>query len=161
MVMTWKKPIDPLLFSLVCRDCGIEKTFDNLVPDRRTLVGYREQCLDCAEEKKANQKFSSMNRKEYDSKRVRKRTLQRTYGLTELEYEELLEFQGYACEICGIDIDTYGSNFPVDHDHSSGSTRGLLCGLCNRGLGQFKDSKELLAKAIDYLNSPPAFRMKG
>lgn len=39
----------------------------------------------------------------------------------------------------------------VDHCHASGKIRGLLCDLCNRGIGHFNDSVELLYKAIKYL----------
>lgn len=40
----------------------------------------------------------------------------------------------------------------IDHDHKTGIIRGLLCGLCNMGLGSFRDNPEHLASAILYLN---------
>jgi hypothetical protein len=39
----------------------------------------------------------------------------------------------------------------VDHNHSSGKVRGLLCNRCNRAIGMFEDSPELLLSAISYL----------
>jgi hypothetical protein len=39
----------------------------------------------------------------------------------------------------------------IDHDHTTGEVRGLLCPTCNAGLGHFKDSPELLLKAALYL----------
>lgn len=50
------------------------------------------------------------------------------------------------CEICGS-IDCLA----VDHDHDTGSVRGRLCHFCNRALGFFKDSPELVQKAAEYL----------
>lgn len=39
----------------------------------------------------------------------------------------------------------------MDHDHTTGKIRGLLCFGCNTGLGKFKDSIVILNKAINYL----------
>jgi hypothetical protein len=53
------------------------------------------------------------------------------------------------CWICG-NLDT---RICLDHDHKTGKIRGLLCNNCNRSLGLFKDSVDLLKKAIEYLGS--------
>lgn len=65
------------------------------------------------------------------------------YGLT---VDELMLLDiGTTCDLCGARAQH------VDHDHASGRTRGFLCGACNMGLGQFKDSPSLLRKAAAYL----------
>ena len=56
------------------------------------------------------------------------------------------------CDICGTDSPGFGrKNFCIDHNHSTGSVRGMLCQKCNIGIGNFNDSPELLNKAIRYL----------
>ena len=76
----------------------------------------------------------------------RKWRLKRRYGLTPEMVEGLLLLQGGICIVCRED-----PAIVVDHDHKTGRPRGLLCGLCNLGLGAFKDSPERLLKAIRYL----------
>jgi hypothetical protein len=67
---------------------------------------------------------------------------------------ELRAAQESRCAICGVH-EAYAprKRLAVDHDHRTGAIRGLLCGNCNVGLGQFKDSPELLAAASRYLEA--------
>lgn len=59
------------------------------------------------------------------------------------------------CKICGREILLFGESkhrtAHVDHDHSTGKVRGLLCQECNTGFGKFRDNTEYLANAIKYL----------
>ena len=64
----------------------------------------------------------------------------------------LIAAQGNRCAICGCrGEDAARKVLALDHDHATGRIRGMLCLHCNSGLGQFKDSPELLAAAIRYL----------
>jgi len=69
----------------------------------------------------------------------RDKHLTRAYGITLDKYNVILAKQGGCCAICRTDDPGRGSrgSFPVDHDHETGETRGLLCMHCNRGLGHF------------------------
>lgn len=70
-------------------------------------------------------------------------------GLEEGAYLELFAKQGGRCAICTATPKK--KRFAIDHDHATGTVRGLLCDNCNNGLGRFGDSPELLATARDYL----------
>lgn len=77
--------------------------------------------------------------------------LRRDYGISLVEYDEMLEAQGGGCAICGKTPEENRRRLAVDHDHETGEVRGLLCIRCNHGLGNFLDSSELLRSAIQYL----------
>lgn len=66
------------------------------------------------------------------------------------DYEKLLEAQGGVCAICGIPP-TPKRALCVDHCHSTGKVRGLLCTKCNRTLGQYGDNPVLLRRMAQYL----------
>jgi hypothetical protein len=69
------------------------------------------------------------------------------YGLTYEAFESMLAAQSGQCALCAKPM------FPphVDHDHVTGKIRSLLCGLCNRGLGHFKDDPAVLTAAAAYV----------
>lgn|SRR6185437_1986870 len=77
----------------------------------------------------------------------RRRLLKRHYNMTLEEYDILVAQQNGRCLIC----DQPDSLLNVDHCHESGRVRGLLCRLCNAGLGSFKDDPVRLQSAINYL----------
>lgn len=70
------------------------------------------------------------------------------YGLSLKQYEQMLSDQNGVCAICSGKT---SRRLAVDHDHQTGRVRGLLCGRCNAGLGQFKENPLMLHKAIRYL----------
>ena len=86
----------------------------------------------------------------------RRSKLKNKYGVTLEQYDAMLAAQGGVCAICGTSEPkgkrgAFGPTFSVDHCHTTGKIRGLLCGLCNPALGAFGDSVERLRAAISYL----------
>tara|TARA_Y100000310_G_scaffold239682_1_gene243385 strand:+ start:21471 stop:21884 length:414 start_codon:yes stop_codon:yes gene_type:complete len=73
------------------------------------------------------------------------------YGITIEQYDKMYAEQDGKCLICKKECRTY-DKLTVDHDHSTGEFRGLLCSVCNRGLGMFYDNTKLLEQAIKYLD---------
>jgi hypothetical protein len=74
----------------------------------------------------------------------------RSYGLDAADYLRLHRDQGGRCAICG----TMPEKLFIDHDHASGYVRGLLCTQCNVGIGMFKEDRERLRAAIEYIGRP-------
>jgi hypothetical protein len=84
--------------------------------------------------------------------RIRKALRRRwkKYGLTPEQFNIKNETQTGLCMLCN-ELNQNGRDLCVDHDHETGNVRDLLCTRCNRGLGMFKDSPELLEKAAAYI----------
>lgn len=78
--------------------------------------------------------------------------LSRKYGISYDDYRHLLDLQQGKCAICGTENPgTRQKYFCVDHDHSTGEIRGLLCRGCNLGIGHLQDSVEVINRAALYL----------
>jgi Recombination endonuclease VII len=79
----------------------------------------------------------------------RNRGLRYRYGAeADKTYERLYDEQGGRCAICRR---TPNGAMHVDHDHTTGQIRQLLCRSCNIGLGHFRDNPVLLRAAADYI----------
>lgn len=90
-------------------------------------------------------------RRELNSSRERWRHLSR-YGLSKDSWHELLISQSGRCAIC-VEV---MENPQVDHCHETGVVRGLLCFVCNTGIGKFRHDVGLLSSAARYLNEARA-----
>ena len=136
---------------LVRCDCGTEK-----------LIGYsymtqgRAKSCGCLQRRKGKDSplfkhgLSKKSHPEY--KRYQRECFDRHRYKLEPEHKAaLLDAQNGGCAICGYRFGQKTGDMKVDHDHSTGAVRGLLCDLCNRGLGMFRDSQDNLTKAISYL----------
>lgn len=82
-------------------------------------------------------------------------SLRKSFGIELHEYKEMLDSQGGVCAICGnsetVTRDGVVINLAVDHCHTTGAVRGLLCRGCNHGIGNFRDDAERLRKAVAYV----------
>ena len=84
---------------------------------------------------------------------IRNRNLIKNFGISLIDYNNLLLNQNNCCAICNINNSKLRRNLCVDHDHRTEEIRGLLCDTCNRGIGLLKDNVEVLKNAIEYLNN--------
>ncbi len=74
----------------------------------------------------------------------------RKFGLTVVERDAMIAAQGGVCPICGTDTPR-GKGWCVDHCHTTGKIRAILCQPCNLVLGHAAESPGTLLKAIEYL----------
>lgn len=80
--------------------------------------------------------------------------LKRAYNITVDDYNKMCLDQGNLCAICYEPLfDNSGKKPHVDHSHSTGKIRGILCYKCNNGLGLFNDNIQKLRNAIEYLTN--------
>ena len=107
----------------------------------------------------------SLCEKHSQQHRDKKQKYQRTrmlkkYCLTESQYKDMYVRQECKCLICGVSrgLAGYGVNvhdvLVVDHNHTTGEVRGLLCSRCNLILGNIEQAGDLLPTMINYLEKP-------
>lgn len=129
-----------------------------------TRKGYRT-CVKCSRNRAEKFFQGERGRVCATCKRSRSRVYNRsahlleTYGLTEDEYQAILDAQRGCCAICG---GARKYNLQVDHCHRTEAVRGLLCKACNKGiLRSARDNPETLRSAANYLENYPVDTILG
>lgn len=140
-------------YNVFCTKCGLSAESDSdlsLFPkDKSKPSGYRNQCKACRSI--VASKWKHKNAEKNGLTRANSH-LKRRYGITLDDYDKMLKLQDGKCAICGTSELAKGkSRFAVDHCHSTGKVRGLLCTNCNSGIGKLQDDKDLVMKAYEYL----------
>jgi len=95
-----------------------------------------------------NEHKKEILKKRLHSPKQREWHLRTKYNLSVDQYNTMLVQQNGLCAIC-----KQRPPNRVDHDHQTKTVRGLLCGLCNSGLGFFSDDPIILSQALQYLLS--------
>ena len=126
-----------------CSRCKRVKRLDLFHKSSSFKDGHRTWCKSC--------------RKKYETKKRYEKLLYYAKGqppLLRTEFNRMLIEQEGKCAICGTSVnqDKRHQRLCIDHDSKTGRIRGILCHLCNRGLGHFKDNPDWLRKAADYLS---------
>lgn len=142
-----------------CTVCKDILNYDRFYKSKTEKDGYNYRCKSCDKEARLRSRNRPIPRE--TNKTVlgyRRRWIMLKYRLSLGEYEDILEKQGNCCAICkttnprgaGV-VNDKNISFAVDHDHTTGQVRGLLCNLCNRALGFFQDSADITLSAYNYL----------
>jgi len=145
-----------------CTKCEVDKLEDGFYWHKN---GGRKSslCKPCYNEsrKDYNEKWREANAehvveyrvKNYNSEARLELHYKKEYNITLQDYDDMYESQEGKCKICGsTDAKTpKNGRFCVDHDHSTGEVRGLLCSSCNRGIGLLQDDPDVVLNAYKYL----------
>jgi hypothetical protein len=136
-----------------CIRCSLVKPIINFGAKKNVktnAIYYSSYCREC--EALNTLEYKRINR--VKARIAERRSQIRRYGIDPERYEEINNNQDGKCAICGCDysIERKGKKcrLAIDHDHSTGAVRGLLCSKCNTGIGCLFNI-ELLSKAISYL----------
>jgi hypothetical protein len=127
-----------------CGACQNFKPVEEFSKSSARWNGLHYCCKACSAEKHAAYRDSGAS-----ALRELKRRLAK-YGLTVENYEQMLDEQEGVCKACKEPPATSYS-LHVDHCHTTGRNRGLLCFRCNTTLGKVEDRVDLLEALIDYL----------
>lgn len=120
----------------------------------------REYYLDNKEVIKAkSKKYRELNKEKLRIKAKKRCTpeytknivLKTKYGISLDDYNEMFQNQKGCCAVCDRHQSELNHSLHVDHCHNTNKVRALLCSNCNSGIGNLQDSKEMLSKAIKYL----------
>lgn len=136
---------DERTFGKECRHCGEYKQYEHFHSNKEMRDGKSSYCKPCASER-------SRLWKEANRERAKDSELKLKYGISFSDHARMFDKQNGKCAICGIDeSDAPRATLFVDHDHTTGLVRGLLCHHCNSGIGHFMDNPLWLSNAILYL----------
>lgn len=143
----------------ICKICERELPLSEFGPNKAMRLGLKRECKKCLSEK-------AMRWVDKNPDRALNAHLRRRFGITLDDYNAILADQGGVCAVCGKPPVIYSTpggrrrqgrqvkpRLVVDHDHETGKVRGLLCVLCNRGIGFLQDNPEILRQALEYLEN--------
>lgn len=135
-----------------CKTCAREHLREWQDRNTEHIAAYKKKYFD--EHPEVVERARARERRKYheDPLKARGERLRYKYGITLDEYREMEAQQGGVCAICGQKCKT-GRDLAVDHNHTTGEVRALLCGKCNKGIGLFDEKPELFAAAVAYLLS--------
>lgn len=119
---------------------------------REYAKAYRDAHIDERRAAERQWRLANPDRIKENNRANRRRERFKQHGIAEEDYLAMMQERDGLCDICRKECPVVGS-LSIDHDHSTGRIRGLLCKQCNSGLGFFRDSCENLARAIDYLTA--------
>lgn len=132
----------------ICSVCKETKSFESFYNFKLGRDGKCSRCKVCDDAARYKYRLNNIEKVKILE---RNRSLKFKYGITSDDYNQMLSNQDGCCAICKSTETRGAHSFSVDHNHSTGNVRGLLCNNCNRALGMFGDSIPNIENALNYL----------
>ena len=129
-----------------CKSCDTTKPIDDFYLRNKTSMVRHSTCKECDKKRV---------KENHDPIKYREHHLKRMYGITQNDYDVMLVEQNNQCAICNTTEPggKHNSNyFVVDHCHTTGKVRKLLCHKCNTALGLLGDNTQIIQSMINYLS---------
>ena len=147
----------------LCPDCKVNKPVASFGPHKATKDRLQWSCRECATRRRSESRKRNIERHHEVQRAWRRRNVEKRqlydlrqiakrFGIEKAQYFAMVLAQNGVCRICGKHESITGRRLSVDHDHTSGRVRGLLCSNCNLGIGYFYDDPELLRRAAQYID---------
>lgn len=121
--------------------------------ERCGYMPYEEWQAICDEKRRVSREYMKVwNQTEVGQRNKTAQTIKKRCGMTIEEYDAAYDKQEGNCRICKSHRARYGKDrLVVDHCHTTGKFRALLCGPCNSAIGMLGENEETLNSAIQYL----------
>ncbi len=143
-----------------CKNCHNEWARNNTArrieycKEYRSIIENKEKMNAYSREYSKTETFKEIQNR-YKATEKHKETrwrywLKLSYNITPEQFNQMMELQGGVCAICRKSCRTH-ARLSIDHNHTTGQVRGLLCRDCNSAIGLLKDSPDLIEKAKQYL----------
>lgn len=147
-----------------CSKCKTLKDFSQYSPSHGGLTSWCKKCKSYAESERRKANPELVRKQARDARNANPRSyrslnLKKSFGINIDQYELMLKKQNNVCAICRLPetVTRKGKvkNLAVDHNHSSGEIRSLLCQFCNQALGLVRENFDVIlnmAKYVQYHN---------
>ena len=146
-----------------CRECVSKNSHKYVILNKEHRKGYyskwRDENVDGIRENKKKQYLLIKDSVEYKQKikdykkkpeakeQSRDYHYRKKYNISTEIYNKMYDNQNGKCDICYKNF----NRLAVDHNHTTGLVRGLLCYKCNVGIGLLQDNINILKNSVLYL----------
>ncbi len=139
----------------LCYTCNVMKDITEFHKNNKMIKGRVNQCKKCHYNRLQIDR-ADPNKRDRFLYYYRSNSMFRRYGINVEQYEDLVNKQNNKCLICENEPVKNGvkqnQSLHIDHCHKTGKIRGLLCHLCNRAIGLFRERSDIIQKALIYLD---------